>query len=97
MKKTARILILCLIVTAQVSMFAFAWHDHQQTGEMLWNLRMGHKALVFTAEGRIIDFGPDPPLFVPVVLVFLLCLLLTIVLLADDSLRGTDETLPTRC
>ncbi len=79
---------LCLIVTAQVGMFAFAWRDDQQTSEMLWALRMNYKALVFTAEGRIIDFGPDPPLFVPVLLMFLVCLLLTVVLLSDEVRRG---------
>jgi hypothetical protein len=88
MKKTARVVLLCLIAIAQVGMFAFAWRDHQQMSEMLWALRMDYKALALRADGLIIDFGLDPPLFAPVVLMFLVCLLLTIVLLADEARRG---------
>jgi len=80
--------LLCLIATAQVGAFAFAWRDHQQTSEMLWATRMGYKELALKAEGRIIDFGLDPPLFAPVFLMFLVCLLLTVVLLADEARRG---------
>jgi hypothetical protein len=69
-------------------MFAFAWRGHQQTSEMLWTLRMDYKALVLRADGIIIDYGLDPPLFVPVVLIFSVCLLLTTVLLADEIRRA---------
>jgi len=55
---------------------------------MLWTLRLDYKALVLRADGIIIDYGLDPPLFVPVVLIFLVCLLLTIVLLADEIRRA---------
>ena len=73
---------------AQAGTFVFAWCDHQQMSEMLWATRMNYKALALRADGRIIDFGLDPPLFAPVVLMFLVCLLLTIVLLADEVRRG---------
>lgn len=82
-------MLLCLIAIAQVGTFAFAWRDHQQTIEMLWTLRMDYKALVLRADGIIIDFGLDPPLFAPVVLMLLVCLLPTIVLLADEIRRQT--------
>jgi len=88
MKKTARVILLCLIAIAQVGMFAFAWRGHQQTNEMLWTLRMDYKALVLRADGIIIDYGLDSPLFVPVVLIFSVCLLLTTVLLADEIRRA---------
>ena len=91
MKKTVRVVLLCLIATAQVGMFAFAWRAFQQTSEMLWAIRMDYKALVLEAKGIIIEFGPDPPLFVPVCLMFLVCLLLTIVLLADEVRKGKGE------
>ena len=93
MKKTARVVLLCLIATAQMGMLAFAWRAYQQTSEMLWATRMDYKAMALKAEGLIIDFGPDPPLFAPAFLVFLVCLLLTIVLLAGEVRKGKGEPL----
>jgi hypothetical protein len=49
---------------------------------------MDYKVLVLRADGIIIDYGLDPPLFVPVVLIFSVCLLLTTVLLADEIRRA---------
>lgn len=82
-------MLLCFVAMAQVGMLAFAWRDHQQTSEMLWILRWDYKALVLRADGLIIDYGLDPPLFAPVVLTFFVCLLSTIVLLADEIRRET--------
>ena len=78
---------------AQVGMFAFAWRAFQQTSDILWATRMDYKALVFEAKGVIIDFGPDPSFLAPVFSMFGICLLLALVLLADEILKGKDKPL----
>jgi hypothetical protein len=64
---------------------------YEQMSDMYWELAWSYKELYEETHDLIIDFGPAPNPFAPLIPLALLCLFLTIVLLIDEIRQKYDE------
>jgi len=91
MKRNTKVGLLFLVIVLQISTIVGGFIAYEQMSDMYWKLAWSYKELYEETHDLIIDFGPVPNPFAPLIPLALLCLFLTIVLLIDEIRQKYGE------